>query len=77
MAVEVVGLVDVGVGLGEVAEGSPELQFRRDHVAGVELDEHLRHLCHDISCCVDLSLVAACKLHAGLILLVGRFLVSE
>ena len=77
MAVEVVGLIDVGVGLREVAERCPNLQCRCNHIARVKLDEHLRNLSHDVSGSVDFANISAAECHAGLILLVCRLLIGE
>src|SRR5574344_1638203 len=77
VTIEVVCLVDVGVGLAEVAETGPELQFRSNHVAWVKFDKHLRHLCHDISRSVDLTLISVAKPYRCLILLISRLLICE
>src|SRR5574344_1054605 len=77
VTIEVVCLVDVGVGLAEVAETGPELQFRSNHVAWVKFDEHLWHLCHNITRSVNFALISVAEHHRGLILLICRLLVCE
>ena len=77
VTVEVVCLVDVGVGLAEVAEAGPEFQFRSNHVAWVKFDEHLWHLCHNIARSVDLSLISIAEHHRCLIFLICRLLICE
>ena len=75
--VEVVGVVDVGVGLAEVAEAGPDLQVLGDHVAGVYFDDDLRDFGYDIACGVDFAHVSVGEGDRGFILLVSWLLVGE
>ena len=77
MTVEIVCLVDIGVGLTEVAEAGPEFEFRANHITGIEFHKHLRHFCHDIASGIDLALISVAEFHRCLILLVSRFLICE
>ena len=53
VTIEVVGFVDVGVGLTEVTETRPKLDVLGNHITWIQLDEHLWNLCHDIACGID------------------------
>ena len=77
MTIEVICLVDVGVGLAEVTEAGPELDVLGNHVAWIQLDENLRNLCYDIACGIDVANIAIAEGDAGFILLVSRLLISE
>lgn len=57
-AVEVVSVVDVGIGLAEVAEAGPDFQVLGNHVTGVDFDNDLRNLGYDVARCVDLAYIA-------------------
>ena len=77
VTIEVICLVDVGVGLAEVTETGPELDVLGNHVAWVQLDENLRNLCYDIASGVDFTNIAIIEGDAGFILFVSRLLISE
>ena len=76
VTIEVICLVDVGVGLAEVTEAGPELEVLGNNVAWIQLNENLRNLCYDIACGVDFANIAIVEGDAGFILLVSRLLLS-
>ena len=53
VTIEVICLVDIGVGLTEVTETRPKLDVLGNHITWIQLDEHLWNLCHDIACGID------------------------
>ena len=77
VTVEVICLVDVGVGLAEVTEAGPELDVLGNHVAWIQLDENLRNLCYDIASGVDFANRTIVEGDAGFLLLVSWLLISE
>ena len=77
MPLEVVGFVDVGIGLAEVAEAGPHLDVLRNHITWVELDKDLGNLCHCVACGIDAAHISVIECDRGLKLLVGRLLVGE
>ena len=77
MTVEVICLVDVGVGLAEVTEAGPELDVLGNHVAWIQLDENLRNLCYDIAGGIDVARGTITEGNRCLIFLVSWLLISE
>ena len=76
-AVEIIGVVDVGISLAEIAEARPEFEVGRDHVARVKLYQHLRDFCNDISRGIDASRISIAEGHGRFVFLVSRLLVGE
>ena len=77
MTVEVICLVDVGIGLAEVTETGPELNVLGNHVARIQLDENLRNLGYNVAGGIDVANIAIAEGDAGFILLVSWLLISE
>ena len=77
VTIEVICLVDVGVGLAEVTEAGPELDILGNHVAWVQLNENLRNLSYYVASGIDVANIAIVEGDAGFILLVGWLLISE
>ena len=77
VTIEVICLVDVGVGLAKVTEAGPELDVLGNHVTWIQLDENLRNLCYDIASGVDFANITIVEGDAGFILLVSRLLISQ
>ena len=77
VSLEVISLIDVGIGLAEIAEAGPHLDVLGNHVTGIELYEHLGYLGHSIACCIDLAHISVAEGNGGLKLLVSRLLISE
>ena len=77
VAIEIVGLIDVGVGLAEVAEAGPELDILCNHVAWIQFDEYLWYFSDGVASGIDVTYMAIIECHRCLKLLVCRLLISE
>ena len=77
LAIEVIGLIDVGVGLAEIAETSPQLDVGCYHIAGIELHNDVRYLGHGVASGIDFSHIAVGKLNRRFVFLVCGALISK
>ena len=77
VTVEVICLVDVGVGLAEVTEAGPELDVLGNHVARIQLDENLRNLGYNVAGGIDVAKGTITEGNRCLIFLVSWLLISE
>ena len=77
MAIEVEGLLKIGVCLAEVAEAEPCIEILGDVVLGVKLDKHLRNLLDNHIVGIDTHRLAVAERYACVIVLVHRLLIGE
>ena len=77
MSVEIVGIIDIGVGLAEITEAGPQLDILRNHVTWVKLDEHSWNFSYNVASSIDTADISISEGNRSFILLVCRTLISE